>query len=250
MSEHDDFASLYRELGIHGACTPETFRQAYRRRVSQLHPDQRGHADDVATLQELNRLYDAALDFLQAYGRLPGNAATASPPGQTLPPAGAASMHATAIDPPAMYDTQPANGAGAGSLHSDHAAGTHQLSRYFVLLAVLAIAALAASALKGTISVSQDTPHDTRATAAHRDTGADSGLIALGMGKRRVRSIQGDPLGHHDIRWDYGPSWIDFKCGNAVSDWYSSPLRPLRVGTAHPTAADWDRYDAAPPAGC
>lgn len=245
MAEHDDFASLYRELGIRGACTPETFRQAYRRRVSQLHPDQRGHDDDVATLQELNRLYDAALDFLRTHGRLPGSAASALAPDRAIAPADIAAAH----DAPARSDAGLGFTAAAPTGH-EPAAGTHRLSRYFVLLAVLAIAALAASALKGTISVSQDTPRDTGAAALHRIDGADSGLVALGMGKRRVRSIQGDPVGHHDIRWDYGPSWIDFECGDAVSDWYSSPLRPLRTATPHPTPADWDRYDAARPPGC
>jgi hypothetical protein len=241
MSEHDDFASLYRELGIRGACTPEAFRHAYRRRVSQLHPDQRGHADDVATLQELNRLYDAALDFLRAHGRLPGSAASVPQQAHAIAQAHSPALHAAQAD---------AGAGGDGSLRDEPAAGTQRLSRYFVLLAVLAIAALAASALKGTISVHQDTPHDTGAAALHRPPGGESGLIALGMGKRRVRSIQGEPVGDHDIRWDYGPSWIDFKCGDVVSDWYSSPLRPLKVETPHPSAADWDRHDAAPPPGC
>lgn len=245
MAEHDDFASLYRELGIRGACTPEAFRQAYRRRVSQLHPDQRGREEDVARLQELNRLYDAALDFLRVHGRLPGSATRQGTTSAAIPSADVAGAHVAHRRDDAGAGIQTADAAA----HAP-AAGTHHLSRYFVLLAVLAIAALAASALKGTISVSQDIPRDTGAASSLRPAHAESGQIALGMGKRRVRSLQGEPVGHHDIRWDYGPSWIDFDCGEVVTDWYSSPLHPLRTATPHPTPADWDRFDAARPPGC
>lgn len=247
MAEHDDFASLYRELGIHGACTPEALRRAYRRRVSQLHPDQRGRQGDVAQLQELNRLYDAALDFLRTHGRLPGSAV----PGvhdthlPHAPAAPSAAGKATAPAAPSAHTAWPDT-----TMAAEAPAGSGRLSRYFVLLAVLAIAALAASALKGTISVHQDTPRDTGAIPPQADARVDTGDIALGMGKRRVLSIQGAPVGEHDIRWDYGPSWIDFKCGDVVTDWYSSPLRPLRTASPHPTPGDWDRFDAARPPGC
>lgn len=239
MAEHDDFAGLYRTLGIHGACTPEALRQAYRRRVSQLHPDQRGEDGDLAALQELNRLYDAALDFLRLHGRLPGSMAA---PAATAPPTGAVEHDAS--------EGLQAAALAPGSAPASGPAGSQRLSRYFVLLAVLAIAALAASALKGTISVSHDTPPDTGAVALHRPAETDRGQIALGMSKRRVRSIHGAPVGHHDVRWDYGPSWIDFDCGDVVTDWYSSPLRPLRTASPHPTPGDWDRFDAARPPGC
>ena len=39
MSAQIDFLALYRELGIDPTCSPEAFKHAYRRRVSELHPD-------------------------------------------------------------------------------------------------------------------------------------------------------------------------------------------------------------------
>ena len=53
--------------------------------------------------------------------------------------------------------------------------------------------------------------------------------LKLGMDAEAVRALEGQPLLATPERWDYGPSWIDFDHGK-VSNWYSSPLRPLKVG--------------------
>lgn len=246
MADDTDFASLYRELGIRAACSPDAFRQAYRRRVSQLHPDQRGSADDVARLQELNRLYDAALDFLHAHGRLPGALAPATQ---------APSESAQAVQPPrssAPGRNTPLPDPEVAALHEEGVgpAGNWPLSRYFILLAVLAIVALVVSALKGMMSVGQEVRSAGDAGVPLAASGTMPTAIALGMEKERVKAIQGAPVGSHDIRWDYGPSWIDFRCGGVVTDWYSSPLRPLHTPTPHPTPRDWDVFDAARPPGC
>lgn len=73
MSAQIDFLALYRELGIDPTCSPEAFKHAYRRRVSELHPDRgsEGHAGEEA-LKVLNLGYAAALEFFQAHGRFPG----------------------------------------------------------------------------------------------------------------------------------------------------------------------------------
>lgn len=234
MADDTDFAALYEELRITPDCTPEQFRHAYRRRVARLHPDQRGSAGDVGRLQELNRLYDAAMDFLRTHGRLPGAA------------------HAAAAHAPAW------SGMAADALpRASHAhdpspppkAGSSPLSRWFVLVVVLAIGALLLHAFDAPKRGGQAPAAATHASDAP-SAATPSAMIELGMEKRMVRAIQGAPLGHHDIRWDYGPSWIEFKCAGVVTDWYSSPLRPLRVGTPHPSDKDWDRFDAARPAGC
>ena len=78
MADDTDFAALYRELGVDPGCTPAELRRAWRRRVAKLHPDLGGDAEDTGRLQQLNRLYDAAVDFHARYDRLPG----APPPGE------------------------------------------------------------------------------------------------------------------------------------------------------------------------
>jgi curved DNA-binding protein CbpA len=78
MAGDTDFLLLYDELGLApGVSDLDALKQAYRRRVSQLHPDRLGTAnrDDSDRLQRLNRLYGAALAFEQRYGRLPAAAA-------------------------------------------------------------------------------------------------------------------------------------------------------------------------------
>ena len=237
MAEDTDFSALYHALGISTACTPEQFRKAYRRRVARLHPDQHGDKGDVARLQELNRMYDAAMEFLRTHGRLPGS----SPPSPS------------ALESPQAVDRHPSASAAPVANESDPSgwpeAGPARHSRYFILLAVLAITVLTLHALetprgvgKGRVEAVAD--HTTGSVVPATST------IVLGMGKAQVKAIQGAPLGGHDIRWDYGPSWVDFKCGDVVTDWYSSPLRPLHVASPHPTTQDWDRFDAARPPGC
>ncbi len=251
MADDTDFAALYGELGITADLTPEQFRQAYRRRVAQLHPDQRGDEADLVRLQELNRLYGAALEFLRTHGRLPGAPLTARVIAPVEPPASIAPVEPPAsiaqpAEPPAF---EPAHDPRRETFATHDKAGSHPASRWFTWMAVVAVLVLLVHACRE--------PHEAKdgpTAASTFDTVVEDVLgidrIRLGMDKTRVEAIQGEPVGKHEQRWDYGPSWIGFKCGGAVSDWYSSPLRPLEVDTPHPTAADWDRHDAAPPAGC
>ncbi|MBS0381934.1 MAG: J domain-containing protein [Proteobacteria bacterium] len=75
MADDTDFLTLYDELGLApGVSDLDALKQAYRRRVAQLHPDRQGVRGDPARLQRLNRMYDAALAFEQRYGRLPAAA--------------------------------------------------------------------------------------------------------------------------------------------------------------------------------
>ena len=55
--------------------------------------------------------------------------------------------------------------------------------------------------------------------------------VVVGMDEAQVRRILGAPIGIHDGRWDYGPSWVQFQCGQVVG-WYSSPLHKLQVDEA------------------
>lgn len=236
MSDEDiDFGALYQELGVVPDCTPEEFRHAYRRRVARLHPDQGGSEADAKRLQHVNRLYDDANEFLRAHGRLPG-------------------ARSPAVDEPhASYDARAWSVPGRPSSAAEEARGAHEAgserqSRYFIWLAVLVVCVLLWHMLGRSDTGTSSQPAD--AAGALSAAAAPVDRIVLGMDKPQVRVLQGAPIGYHSVRWDYGPSWIDFGCGDVVTDWYSSPLRPLKVDTAHPTARDWDRFDAAPPAGC
>ena len=60
------------------------------------------------------------------------------------------------------------------------------------------------------------------------EKGGERRLIRLGNTKEDVLKIQGKPLMESDRRWDYGPSFIEFRDGKVVR-WHSSVLRPLAV---------------------
>lgn len=77
MASDTDFLALYHELELNpGACGLSELKQAYRRRVVQLHPDRRAdeqsNPSDPDRLQRLTALYGAAIAFERRYGRLPG----------------------------------------------------------------------------------------------------------------------------------------------------------------------------------
>lgn len=248
MAEDTDFAALYRELGINATCSLAELRGAWRRRVAKLHPDQGGNAEDTGQLQQLNRLYDAAVDFHMRYQRMPGATVSGylSPEWPEWPeeleeleqPEQPEQPEAARQDPSFAAD-MPQNELPAPEFG--------RISRYFVLVSLIAIAVLS-------WRVFENTPeHDQ-----NRDAGAAAGGVAgvdmtgenrkqpaldvskplaatlaitPGMGKEMVRIILGEPLNMHALRWSYGPSWVEFRCDKVV-DWYSSPLRPLRVSAA------------------
>lgn len=235
MAEDTDFAALYRELGIDATCSLTELRGAWRRRVAKLHPDQGGSAEDTGRLQQLNRLYDAALDFHGRYQRMPG--ATTS--GHLSPDRYAYAPQQASFEAETQPSALPASGFG-------------RISRYFVAVSLIAIAVL------GWRVVQHDQQnayfHDTDAApgrvmkaAANSDKTHSARMpvkpltatltIAPGMGKDTVRDILGEPLDMHALRWTYGPSWVEFRCDKVV-DWYSSPLRPLRVSAARDARTD------------
>jgi hypothetical protein len=273
-----DFAALFRELGVDATCSPAELRAAWRRRVSKLHPDLGGSAEDTGRLQELNRLYDAAVDFHARFGRMPG----APVPGgvdETMS-ASTGAAHAHAIDAePREAVWRRADPASDGAPGARPAAGFGRISRslFSVWLAVVVLAALlvlgwrivdrAADRDPEGAAATSDAGPDTDATAERGIGGSGDGIddgthdmattvawsssrdggtsaiataIEPGMGKDTVRNILGEPLEMHALRWQYGPSWVDFDC-DRVADWYSSPLRPLPVATERaprPASAD------------
>ena len=240
MAEDTDFGALYRELGLDSTCSLAEFRGAWRRRVSKLHPDQGGSAEDTGQLQQLNRLYDAVLDFHLHYRRMPG----AMPLGR-LPP----EQHGTS----AGSVTPSPSFAGDPHRIEPMASGFGRISRYFVTVSLIAIAVLGWRVVENKPENGSDSAAGAGAgRVAAFETSDDSGkqpariaakpltatlAIAPGMGKNTVRDILGEPLDMHALRWSYGPSWVEFRCDKVV-DWYSSPLRPLRVSAARDAPAD------------
>jgi hypothetical protein len=69
-----EFDQLYVQLRLTPACSLDELHRAFRRAVSELHPDRGGGADgeSQARLRELIRLHARATEFHRRHGRLPG----------------------------------------------------------------------------------------------------------------------------------------------------------------------------------
>ena len=234
MTERLDFAALYRELGLAPGCSSAHLRAAYRRRVSRLHPDQGGDAEDTGRLQQLNRLYRAALDFERAHGRLPGDGGGAAGDSRASTPA-----------PDTWADPHPPTMSGLASAAST---GSHAppdaregIPRSFLLVVLAAVCVLAWRVLVGIASPSDapaehvPAPYIPVAAATRPLIEQHDGRLLAGMSREMVLDIQGEPLDRRAQRWLYGPSWVEFACDRVV-DWYSSPLQPLRVRMERPKA--------------
>ena len=218
LARETDFLDLYKILGLDPGCGLAEFKQAYRRRVAVLHPDRRSDDGSSAIaaerLQHLTAMYGAAMEFERQHGRLPG-----------APPVRHAPVEASPAAAPAQSITPPPQ------------------RRWRWLLVVAAALAFIAwllwdsGWLPGTVepesvTTSQQNPSDSRVADHHES--ASPAAIALGMDTDAVRAIEGDPMLIGENRWDYGPSWIRFQ-NDKVVDWYSSPLRPLKTPSSHPT---------------
>ena len=69
-----EFDQLYAHLRLTPACSLDELHRAFRRAVSELHPDRGGAVDGEAQarLRELIRLHARATAFHRRHGRLPG----------------------------------------------------------------------------------------------------------------------------------------------------------------------------------
>lgn len=229
MTQGLDFTALYRELDLAPGCTPERLRTAYRRRVSRLHPDQGGDAEDAGRLQQLNRLYRAALEFERTHGRLPGVGS-----GDRVTSGPDAGLRGPGRGEPAP----PGAPASGGPSPAEAREG---IPRSFLAVVVAAVCVLAWRVLIDAMPP-QDAPTERAASTAapappapQQTAERHDGLLLPGMSREAVIEIQGEPLDRRAQRWLYGPSWVEFACDRVVG-WYSSPLQPLRVRMEQPTA--------------
>jgi len=204
VARETDFLDLYRLLGLEPGCGLDEFKQAYRRRVSVLHPDRRDEdSRSIAAqrLQQLTAMYGMAMEFHRTHGRLPG---------------------AAGVRPPS-----PAAGKAGPAPATQRVRATRRHSRRWWLLPA---AAIAAWWLWPTVPSAPPPAETGPASTRHAATmPAPRPAWGLGTDAASVLGIEGEPtLKAGDQRWEYGPSWVRFENGKVV-DWYSSPLYPLHV---------------------
>lgn len=229
MSDDTDFVALYDELGLDAECSMASFKHAYRRRIAKLHPDHSGAPSDISRIQRLNRLYAAALEFYRLHGRLPGAARPVEAIQATPMRRPDHSRNAHYQRSERIVDISDSASSASTSDPASTAtpmAGFPRRRRYLLMLALLALLLYWLGAQRTSVpTLDPEGPGDAVQPGLLAPAGKQ---VAVGMEAEQVRRILGIPSTEHEQRWEYGPSWVEFRCGK-VTGWYSSPIHPLQV---------------------
>ncbi|KJV24939.1 J domain-containing protein [Luteibacter yeojuensis] len=240
VADETDFLDLYGKLRLRPDCSLADFKQAYRRHVSQWHPDRRSrgeHADAVAArrLQRLMAQYAAAMDFHKRHGRLPG--ARAVPGAASVFHCGSALARDDELEnAPVLFEPEGQDVAGKPAPTGEQGvppAVSGMQARKLAWLATFVVAGV----LVWTLVPDPDRVDPTAegvpvVTAEVAGPAVGGAMLAAGMKEDEVIAVEGEPTLRGPDRWQYGPSWVRFE-GGSVVDWYSSPLRALHVRDAH-----------------
>lgn len=261
VADETDFLDLYGKLRLQPDCSLADFKQAYRRHVSQWHPDRRSrgeHADAVAArrLQRLMAQYAAAMEFHKRHGRLPGArvapapaAAPSSAPGGSFAPSGSVA-HSGSFAPcgsalarddelenaPVIFDAEVAGIAGKPAPTDEPGAPSAvragNQARKMAWLATFVVAGvLVWTVIPDPDRVDPAVEGVPAITAEVAEPAIEGAMLAAGMKEEDVIAVEGEPTLRGPDRWQYGPSWVRFE-GGSVVEWYSSPLRALHVREA------------------
>jgi hypothetical protein len=200
----------YARLGAPIDCDLDALKQHYRRAVRDLHPDRNPDlaADPAAqsALRELNAAFERLSDHHRVSGRLPLEPLRATPLPDAAPSPGRAKP----------FPWRPAFALSIVTLA--------------VAWATLPPPAARAPAAINAATTSVAQPRFAADAAPVRDR------VRIGDRKDAVRAILGPPILTTRELWEYGPSHVRFADGKVV-DWYSSPLKPIRVDEGSRSAA-------------
>jgi hypothetical protein len=222
----DDYLADYALLQLQPGCSLETLERAWRKAVSELHPDRDRNGSEAArrlpTLQDITVAYKRLRLFEREHGRLPGEIREPPP---------------TELNPPVPVEPFAAFAEAETKMHSAALSASAWRTPWLLAPMVAAMALWMAIGLDGPAEVPSQ-PESVEATAAYSAGAAVSqpaptalqapARIRIGSTEILVESLIGAPLVTTADLWEYGPSHVRFHRGRVVG-WYSSPLKPLPV---------------------
>ncbi len=239
-SDRPDYIRCYRELDLTTESEWEQARRQFKRLSQKWHPDRhqcnldaRAHAETKQ--RAINQAMRAIAEYHKMHGCMPLRPRTRFKPRQL-------NVNASGnIPEEELPETD-------SVLQKKRAYSGIWLWFMLMVLAVPAICVLLPEAVElsvvgqisnsytqagSDITVERDSsqivlPGASDARTPLSATSASTETIHIGSSPDDVIRIQGEPLFRNGPRWDYGPSYIEFRY-NRVSGWHNSPMRPLRV---------------------
>ncbi len=241
-SQKPDFIRCYRILNLKPGCSWEQVRRQYKLLSQRWHPDRHPHDPSARENAEkkqraINLAMRTIADYYKAHGRMPLRAY----PERRHPVFSGDAVEAAGENESGLQKKSKDNRlwrrpllAGAlimfaawilWSSSEEHFAASHVPGGR---MGDQNIAEVGKAPVTARFEFG-DTREGVRAPPADADPfSSNRELIRIGSSYDDVSRIQGEPLFKTTLRWDYGPSYIEFRYGK-VSGWHNSPMRPLRV---------------------
>ena len=233
MHAKGDYVWLYEKLGATPDDGLDELRSRYRQKVRDLHPDRHPEfAHDPRQSDELvalNTAFDEIVEFHRRTGRLPGAAHPRDPNVRVLRRGEPARTdHARISGRHAAFGgASHASAAGYAFPRIGHADRETRSRTPWVAgsLVAFGLIALATGAVFEPAPPALSLPAASVAPSAEA---APARYLERGLNREAVRKLEGDPFLDAGSRFEYGPSYVEFR-GDKVTGWYSSPMQPLHV---------------------
>jgi hypothetical protein len=229
-----DYVWLYEKLEATPDDGLDELRARYRQKVRELHPDRHPelahdprHSDELVAL---NTAFDELIEFHRRTGRLPGASSRRDSNVRVPPRADAPGMdHARISGRHSTFGGATHAGATGYAFpriaHAAEADGRTRGPWIAASLVLLGVISLATGAIFEPAPPALSLPAASFAPPAETTTVR---YLERGLNREAVRRLEGDPFLDAGTRFEYGPSYVEFK-GDKVVGWYSSPMQPLHV---------------------
>lgn len=223
-----NYRCCYETMELQPGATWRDVRRSFKHLVQCWHPDkyeQDAEAKQVAEerLREINKAYLAFSEYYSQHGKMPLTAGSSTADWQFQKTSGMDFVNTHEVNKQAR--SRPRNIVG---------------TKWLLVSLIFGILVFGVIWLRQTpgpvMELSKNKENSLIVKKApRREVKVERGLprdekepIRIGSSAEEVLEIEGEPLMKMERRWDYGPSFIEFRRGKVIN-WHSSVLRPLNV---------------------